>query len=178
MDTAANTLNIQQDLKVAELDKLFFDDYRRTSKCWSDYLTTPFTTIFAEGLNKTVNDRAKLYNVQCDGEKECQVHFIGDNVLSDDFNAPSEQDDEFWKVPIALYSRIHHVQVKMDGTMICDCYNFQGRGLFCVHQVKVATAFCEANGVEFKGFNHHDIDVRYLSGYMNLAYRASTRKQK
>ena len=88
----------------------------------------------------------------------------------------SEQDDEFQKVPIPLYLRICHVQVEMDGTMRCECCNSQGRGLFCVYQVKVAISVYETNGVEFEGYNYHDIAVHHLSGYMHLTYRASTPK--
>ena len=64
--------------------------------------------------------------------------------------------------------------VDIDGTMMCDCCNFEGCGLFCVHQEKVVTAVRDAIGVDFKGFTHHDIAAHYLRGYMHLAYHAST----
>ena len=68
------------------------------------------------------------------------------------------------------------VKVEMDGTMMCDCFHFSGCGFCFVHQVKVSTAVHDASDIEFKGFTHHDIAARYLSGYMHLAYRASTPK--
>ena len=46
MDTVAQALNIQQDLKAAGLAELIFGDFERTSKLWSDYPTAPFTTPF------------------------------------------------------------------------------------------------------------------------------------
>ena len=82
MDMAAQTLNIQQDLKAAELSEIVFGDFDRTHKLWNNYPTAQFTTIFGESLVKIVNDRAKLYSIQRVDQKEFQVDFIGDNVLT------------------------------------------------------------------------------------------------
>ena len=45
---------------------------------------------------------------------------------------------------------------------------------FCEHQACIARLIHKAAGHEFKGFTHHDCGVRYLSGYMQLAYKKST----
>ena len=177
MDTAAQTLNIQQDLKAEELSELVFGNFERTHKSWSNSPTAPYTTTFGESLIKGVNDRVKLYSAVRVSESEFQVHFIGDNGLGVTNEGYREQGDEYLHIPLPLFRRIRHVTFEMDGTMMCDCCHFQGCGLFCVHQVKVATAIHEARGIEFKGFTHHDIAARYLSGYMHLAYRASTSKR-
>ena len=177
MDTAAKTLNVQQDLKAEELSELVFGDFERTHKSWSDFPTAPYTTTFGESLIKGVNDRVKLYSAIRVSESEFQVNFIGDNVVGVNNEGNSEQGDEYLHVPLPLFGRIRHVKLEMDGTLMCDCCHFQGCGLFCVHQVKVATAIHEVGGIEFKGFTHHDIAARYLSGYMHLAYRESTPKK-
>ena len=176
MDTAAQTLNVQQDLKAEELSELVFGDFERTHKEWSNNPTAPYTTTFGEGLIKAVTDRVKLYTAIRVSESVFQVIFIGDNVLGVTNEGNSDLGDEYSNVPLPLFRRIRHVKFEMDGTMMCDCCHFQGCGLFCAHQVKVATAIHEARGIEFKGFTHHDIAARYLSGYMHLAYRASTPK--
>ena len=103
MDTAAQTLNIQQDLKAAKLSELVFGDSQRTHKLWSNYPTTPFTTTFAKSLTKIVNNQSKLYSIQRVGQKEFQVNFIGDNVSGDNNDETSEQDNEFKQVPKPLY---------------------------------------------------------------------------
>ena len=126
MDMAAQTLNIQQGLKAAELAELIFGAFERTNKCWSDYPTAQITTTFIESLVKIVNDQARLYLVQRVGEKEFQAHFIGHNVSSDNNDATGEQDNEFKQVPIPSYWRIRHVTVETNGTMMCDCCNFEG----------------------------------------------------
>ena len=174
MDTAAQTLDIQQDLKAAELSEMVFGDFSRTHKLCSNFPTAPFTTTFGESLIKMVNEQAKLYSVQRVDRNEFQVNFIGDTVLRENDEESNEQDDEFKQVPLPLFRRIRHVTIETDGTLMCDCCNFEGCGLFCVHQVAVATAIHEEMGVDFKGFTHHDIAARYLSGYMHLAYREST----
>ena len=174
MDTAAKTLNVQQDVQAELLSELVFGDFDRPHKSWSNNPTAPYTTTFGEGLIKGVTDRVKLYLVIRVSENEFQVHYIGDNVVGDTESRPSEQGDEYLHVPLPLFRRIRHVIIEKDGTMMCDCCYFQGCGYFCVHQVAVGTAIHEAHGIEFKGFTHHDIAARYLSGYMHLAYRAST----
>ena len=70
MDMAAKTLNIQQDLKVAELAELIFGDYEGTNKCWGTYPTTPYTITLTDGQIKIINDRAVLYTVKRDDRRE------------------------------------------------------------------------------------------------------------
>ncbi len=121
-----------------------------------------------------MTDRVKLYNVIRVSEIEFQVHYIDDKVLGVTNPRNRKQGDEYLHVPLPLFLRIRHVVVEKDVTMMCDCCHFQGCGLFCVHQVMVATAIHEAHWIDFKGFTDHDVAAHYLSGYMHLTYRPST----
>ena len=78
LDTAAKTINIQQDLKVAELEEMICADYERTDKRWSDYPTSPYTTTFAEALIKAIVHRSSLYLALVVGCAKFHVYFIGD----------------------------------------------------------------------------------------------------
>ena len=57
LDTAARTINIQQDIKVAELEELICADYEKSDKLWSDLPTSPYTTTFAEGIIHVIAHR-------------------------------------------------------------------------------------------------------------------------
>ena len=81
MDTASQTVNVQQDLKAAELSELVFGDFERTHKSWSKNPTAPYTTTFGEGLIKEVTDRVKLYIAIRVSQRAFQVFFIGDTGL-------------------------------------------------------------------------------------------------
>ena len=50
MDNAAQTMNLQSDLKACELEEIVYNDYQKTVKKWSDTLTSPHSTSFGEGL--------------------------------------------------------------------------------------------------------------------------------
>ncbi len=50
MDTSAKTLNIQQDLKAAEIEEMIYFDFTHTDKRWSKLPTSPYTVSLAEGL--------------------------------------------------------------------------------------------------------------------------------
>jgi len=177
LDTAARTINIQQDIKVAELEELICADYEKSDKLWSDLPTSPYTTTFAEGIIHVIAHRSSLYTVVCVGKNMFQVKFIGD--------IPTEQnttihepvvfdEDEFKSVPLPLFCRVRDVAVLDDGTLICGCCHFESCGLFCSHQVAVSRYVHECNGIEYSGFTHHDVLVRWTSGYMHMAYDPST----
>ena len=77
LDTAANTLNIQQDIKAAELEEIIGHDYLKTNKLWSNYPTSSYTTSFAEGLIHMIVKRTPLYSVKRVGLQAFQVHYLG-----------------------------------------------------------------------------------------------------
>ena len=58
--------------------------------------------------------------------------------------------------------------------MTCSCSKYEVCGQPCSHQISVAKLVCEAIGVEFKGFTHHDVALRYWSAFMHLAYKDTT----
>ena len=176
LDTAAKTINKQQDLKVAELEEIICSDYEKNNKTWSDYPTSPYTTSFAEALIRSPVNRASLYNVRRVSNRKFQVHFIGaiNSECGELYEMEKTGDDTFKNVPIPLYSRVRDVFIEANGTMFCSCCHFESCGMFCSHQVAVANMVHAENGVEFSGFTHHDIVARYLSGYMHMAYDPAT----
>ena len=64
MDTSAQTLNLQADIKAGQMDEIIFNDYQNNNKMWSDWPTSPYTTTFAEGLINAVYNRRHLYTVR------------------------------------------------------------------------------------------------------------------
>jgi len=52
MDFSTQTLNLQSDIKAAELEEIIFKDYKYSNKKWSNTPTAPYTTTFAEGLTQ------------------------------------------------------------------------------------------------------------------------------
>ena len=102
--------------------------------------------------------------------------------LGENESSPGEENDErldnneFKDAPLPLFSKIRNVLIRDDTTMTCSCCHFESCGLFCIHQVCVSKYVHEQNGVPFLELTHHDIIVRYLSGYMHLAYDESTPK--
>ena len=181
MDTAANAINIQQDLKVAELNEIVFQEYNKPNKTWSNYPTSTFTTTFGEGIMKQVHDHVLVHknrSAKRVGASSFQVRYVG-KFGELDPNAISgktfdEFDDDFQEVPIPRFWRILEVTVAKDGTMYCECCGFESTGYFYEECVAVADLVHTSNGKKFEGFTHHDVIVRYLSGYMQLAYRDST----
>ena len=175
MDTSAKTLNLQSDLKAAELADIIYQDFQYKDKRWSDSATSEFVTTFCEGLLFETNDRLSLYKTVRVGLSEFEVHYTGDNDESQsDDNSNASTKDYFSKVPIPLFSRIRNVKIGADGTAFCQCCRFECEGLFCVHHVSVATTIFDAAGKKFPGFNHHDVAVRWWSAYMHLAYKDTT----
>ncbi|KAL7529904.1 hypothetical protein ACHAXR_003219, partial [Thalassiosira sp. AJA248-18] len=151
MSTSAKTLNLQADLKAAELKKIAHDDFVNTNKHWSDKPTSKFTTTFGEGLLKSVYDRSGLYRSRRVGLREFQVDFIGENEIEEDINVSDAE--LFAQTPLPLFGRIRNVKVTDDGNLICDCCRFQHSGYFCEHVVSVSTK---------------------ISWYMHLAFKKST----
>ena len=170
LDTAANAIGVQQDLKVKDIEEKITADFQKTHKIWSTLPHSSKTTTFGEGLLKNVHDRHIFYEAKCVGLQKFQCLYVGDEL-----NEIKDTDtNEFSNVPIPLFSRVREVSVAQDGTMSCNCYTFESVGHYCAHQVCIAKLVHEANDVEFHGFTHHDICLRYQTAYMHLAYRDST----
>ena len=182
LDTAAQAINVQQDIKVAELEQIILHDYVKINKNWSSYPTSTRTTSFGEGLAKKVHDRGfACYAARRIGERTFQCSYVGEErtaQLGDlmDVQFTQEFDDDFSYIPIPRFSRIRQVTVEEDGTMLCDCCRFESTLCFCEHCVAVANLVYASSGEKFNGFGHHDIGARYRSDYMHLAYRESTPK--
>ena len=137
MDTSAQTLNLQADIKAGQMDEIIFNDYQNNNKMWSDWPTSPYTTTFAEGLINTVYNRHHLYTVWRVAERTFQVEFT--HVAG---TIEVENDDimNFRHIPIPLFKRVREVTVDDIGIMFCTCKRFECRGIFCEQQVCSAEA--------------------------------------
>ena len=152
LDTAANAIGVQQDLKVKDIEEKITADFQKTHKIWSSLPHSSKTTTFGEGLLKNVHDRHIFYEAKCVGLQKFQCLYVGDEL-----NEIKDTDtNEFSNVPIPLFSRVREVSVAQDGTMSCNCYTFESVGHYCAHQVCIAKLVHEANDVEFHGFTHHE----------------------
>ena len=180
MDTSAHTLNLQSDIKAAEMDEIIFGDYKNSDKRWSSHPTAPYTTSFGEGLIKATYERSPLYTTRRVGDKSFQVMYGDDpnknSVPKIKADFETEDCDDFNDVPIPLFERVREVTIDDNGVMSCECGRFECRGYFCEQQVCVAKAVYESSGMEFHGFTHHDIAARWRSAFMHYAYRKNTPK--
>lgn len=180
LDTAAQAINKQQDIKVCELEEIIYNDFVNHNKKWSDLPSSPYTTTFGEGLMLKSSVRRTKYKTKRVGINEFQVADVRDDHSTEMGDLVDEQfsqnfGDYFEKVPIPLFSHIRSVNVERDMTMLCNCGAFPMSFCPCEHQNFVADAvFACGNDTPFKGFTHHDCGVRYLSSYMHLAYSLST----
>jgi hypothetical protein len=99
-----------------------------------------------------------------------------DDEKSDDENLDTLNDDEepeqreirpmICNSPVPLFRRIRMVQLHKDGSMQCSCCLFERTGLPCIHIHKVV----QISNDEWKGFTHHDVDVRWWTCYAVYAY--------
>ena len=129
MDTAAKTLNLQQNLKVAELEEIILQDYMKNDKMWSESPTGPYTTTFGEGTISVIKARSKFYTARRVGVNQFQVSFNRSDHSDEEAGEVDGMD--FQEVPIPRFSRICEVNIESDGTMLCDCARFEGCGIFC-----------------------------------------------
>ena len=181
MDNAAQAINTQQDLKVAELEALILNDYLLNNKLYSDLLTAPHSVSLGEGLMKAAHDRSSQYVARRTDSREFQVGYVGSDkeptslgeYIDIQFTQAKDYED-ISEVPLPLYSRIRTVRVEEDGTMICSCCTFAMTLIYCEHCVCVAKKIHKSVGKEFTSFTRHDVGVRWMSDYMHLAYQPST----
>ena len=178
LKTSSDAMNLQADLRAAELEDIIMRDYSKPTKFWSNSPTSKFVTTFAEGLIKSVTERTSLYRARRVGTNSFQVEYLegGNKVDSADSLTHEEldYDGELLGVPIPRFRRLRFVSVDSTGTLFCSCCAFQNRGIFCEHQCATATLIYEIHDQTFGGFTHHDVALRYLISYMHLAYRHST----
>ena len=175
MDTSAKTLNIQQDLKAAEIEEMIYFDFTHTDKRWSKLPTSPYTVSLAEGLLLKMMSRIQLYESSFVGDGKFQVKYMGDEIGT--AKVDSEHYSDFTDTPIPLFRRIRIVTIQDDGTMLCDCYQFEREGIPCAHQGCVATMCYQCCGKGFVGFTYHDISVHWCCAYMHMAYKKTTPPQ-
>ena len=187
LDTSASSINMQADLKAAQIDDLIYSEFTKPKKVWSQSLTSKYVLTFAEGLLKTVRDRVHLYYSKRVGLASFEVHYIGTSMKDEEtdknpeskfFTVPPEEtigiNMNFENIPLPIFSRIRRVEISQGGVMHCSCCAFENRGLFCEHQCSVATSIYKKKNEVFPGFTHHDVALRYITSYMHLAFRAST----
>ena len=84
IDTSSQAINLQQDLKAAQLHEIIFADYQKKHKNWSDLPTAPYTTSFAEDLILKIHERSILYRVKRVSMNEFQVKFCGKDKKEDE----------------------------------------------------------------------------------------------
>ena len=181
MDNAAQAINTQQDLKVAELEAMILNDYLLTNKLYSNLQTAPHSVSLGEGLMKASHDRSSQYAARRTDRREFQVGYVGSSTNTNSLGehidmqfTQAKDDEDISEVPLPLFSRIRTVRIGEDGTMICSCCKFRMTLIYCEHCVCVAKVVHKSVGKEFKSFTRHDVGVRWMSDYMHLAYKKST----
>ena len=121
LDTAAKTINIQQDLKAAELKKLVYADNIKRIKLWSSLPMAPYTTTIGEELMKHVHERSYLYSSKRIGSNTFQITCIGHESNEHVFDESAQLDEDAFKnVPLPLFSCIREVFIDVEGTMYCN----------------------------------------------------------
>lgn len=166
MTKNAKVLSMQASLKAAELD---YDSYRnltKSNKKWSQLPTAPYLTPFGEGLIHSIMDRQELYSVKRVREREFEV-FCSDCVepfMSD----PSTSED---RSPIPRFHRVRRVVVDANGVCSCSCCYFERVGIPCPHIAQVFEALHLELKLNWDGFLHTDVAVRWWSQYHFSAYR-------
>ena len=184
LDRSANNLNVQADIKAAEIDTFCHSQYVNNKKNWSTHPTAPYVTAFGEGLIS--------HEYRCSITKKCrrvgQAHFqvtyhptckTGKTTNKADATFDLSTDEvnaacDFPNVPIPLFSRTRIVTVDKNKLMFCSCAKFECRRLFCADQICVARSVHDHAGSEFLGFTHNDVALRYSSAFMHLGYKKTT----
>ena len=182
MDVASNQLNLQSDLKAAELDALCCSEFVNTEKTWSSNPTAPDLVSFGEGLVSAEYHRAHDKSDRRVGVARFEVRFDppGDANLAHHDHVDNDPGDdaiksaEFKGVPIPLFARVRIVTIDANKVMYCSCEKFEGRGHFCADQICVANSVYRAAGLTFAGFTKSDVALRYTTAFMHLGYKKTT----
>ena len=64
LSTSASAINMQADLKAAELKNIIYNDFTKPSKVWSKSVTAKHVLAFAEGLLKSIQERGSFISFQ------------------------------------------------------------------------------------------------------------------
>ncbi len=75
--------------------------------------------------------RIHLYESTFIGDGKFQVKYMGDEIRT--AKGDSEHYSDFTDTPIQLFRHIRIVTIHDDGTMYCDCYHVEGKGIPCAH---------------------------------------------
>ena len=112
MDKFAKTLNIQQDLKAAEIEEIIYYNFTHTDKRWSQLPSSPYTVSLAEGLLSKMMSRIHLYKSPVIWDGKFQVKYTGDEIRPS--KAESDQYSDFSDTPIPLFK---HIRMFFGGRM-------------------------------------------------------------
>ena len=196
LDVSASALNMQADLLAAELNTILHNEFHKNNKTWSSWPTAPYLTSHGEGLVVAEYERSSTKSPRRVGDLRFEVDFIGpprdmwDPSFKDTTTTASgtcksatshekvtniaESGKDFADVPIPLFTRTRTVTIDDSGVMFCDCCKYESRGYFCADHISVAKLVYKAHGLEFPGFTHHDVAMRYWLAFMHFAYKQET----
>jgi hypothetical protein len=174
MDTSANTINLQTDIKVAELEEIIYRDVYFQHKRWSQLPKATYTVTNAERLINHMVAQIHLYKAKEVNSGIFQVFYIGDVRPTNLSSVELSNVNCIQECPIQLFSRIRTVTVESSSTMICMCCLFEILGIPCIHMACVADLRHQLIGCSFAGFTHHDTHVHWRSDFMHYAYKQTT----
>ena len=111
--------------------------------------------------------RIKLKLVKRVGTTRFHVEVKEDDMIISPSSPTFDADDtdQFWHVPLLLFSQSRQIFIDEKGIMFCTCPIFECRGYFCADQVCVADMVYQASGKILPGFTHHDVACRYCTAY-------------
>ncbi len=176
LDTAANNLNAQSDLKAAEIEESIYYDYQCNDKHRSSHPMSPFTTTLCKGIISKKYERAKYYKAKRFSIETFQVAFNEFNEVYEFDEISESAEDDVMLAKIRLFKRVRVVTINENGIMKCLCCEYEVCSLFCEHQIYVTKLIYKALGETFEGFDHHDSALRWISVYMHLAFCSDTPK--
>ena len=135
MDSSAATLNLQFDIKAAEMEAFIHGEFTRNDKNWSDTPTPARATSFGEGLFKVEYARRKHKRARRVGARNFEA--VYDGVPCEETQQPgttctdeNEDVEAFRGVPLPLFHRVRRVHVDNTGVMFCSCCKFERCGYF------------------------------------------------
>jgi hypothetical protein len=99
LDTSANTINTQTDIKVAELEEIIYRDYYFKHKRCSNLPTSLYTVSNVEAILKKMMSRVHLYKARMTDDSVFQAFYSGDTVACDndvfgEFDLDTEEPED------------------------------------------------------------------------------------
>ncbi len=64
LDSAADALNAQSNLKAAKLEEFIYNNYQCCNKHWMNHPTVTYTTTFSEGVLSTKYNQSSMKQVE------------------------------------------------------------------------------------------------------------------